>query len=298
MRTERLISNAGTELHYGITVYVDSYEEAMNIPKQQLDDWIYNEKLLVIKGIRGMNKVQFWEFSNKFGGGGWAESDYDVGKEQCMPIGDDSGRVYAHYSNYGKTAGAIGDADMSWHVDIPLWPSHKAPLRSFYAISIPDNKYGITRFADRAWGYDNMSPEEKAEAGNWQLLYQSWYEPGTHLTLLPVVAESPYDGQKYLQYTSFGNSSKKYSHHWHGFKVHGWILGAQRNGIPYNADYVSFLHEKTIQEQNIFDLVWDEETFAIWNNVHMIHSRTALHSKLHDKTREFYRMNIFNSWQK
>jgi alpha-ketoglutarate-dependent taurine dioxygenase len=298
MRIERLTSNAGTPLHYGVTVHVDSYEEAMSIPKQQLDEWVYKDKLLVIKGMKGINKVQFWDFSNRFGAGGWSESDYDVGKEDRMPIGDGSGRVYAHYSNYGKTASAIGDADMSWHVDIPLWPSHRAPLRSFYSISIPDNRYGITRFADRAWGYRNMTPQEQADAEKWQLLYQSWYEPGRHLTLLPVVAESPFDGEKYLQFTSFSNSSKKYSHYWHGFKIHGWIIGAHRDGVPYNADYVSFLHEKTIQDENIYDLVWDEETFAIWNNVHMIHSRTALNSKQQTKTREFYRMNIFNTWQK
>ncbi len=298
MHTERLISNAGTPLHYGITVYVDSYEEAMSIPKEQLDEWVYKDKLLVVKGMKGLTKPQFWDFSNRFGAGGWAEPDYNVGKEDRMPLGDGTDRVYAHYSNYGKTAAAIGDADMSWHVDIPLWPSHKAPLRSFYAISIPDNRFGITRFADRAWGYRNMSPEEQAEAEHWKLLYQSWYEPGTHLTLLPVVAESPYDGEKYLQFTSFSNSGKKYSHYWHGFKIHGWIIGAHRDDVPYNADYVSYLHEKTIQDENIFDLVWEEETFAIWNNVHMIHSRTALNSSQQTKTREFYRMNIFNTWQK
>jgi hypothetical protein len=90
---------------------------------------------------------------------------------------------------------------MSWHVDIPLWPSHQAPLRSFYAVSIPDNRYGITSFADRAWGYRNMTAEEQQEAEHWKLLYQSWYEPGTHLTYLPAVAVSPYNGEKYLQFT-------------------------------------------------------------------------------------------------
>lgn len=298
MRTERLISKAGTPLHYGITVYVDSYEEAMAIPKQQLDDWVYKDKLLVIKGMKGLNNVQFWNFSTRFGQGGWSREDYDIGKEKCFPIDDDSGRVYAHYSNVGTTAKAIGDADMSWHVDIPLWPSHQAPLRSFYAISIPDNRYGITSFADRAWGYRNMTAEEQEEAEHWKLLYQSWYEPGTHLTYLPVVAVSPYNGEKYLQFTSFSNSGKKYSHHWHGWTIHGWIFGAKRDEVPHTADYVSFLHEKTIQDENIYDLVWNEQDFAIWNNVHMIHSRTPLHSELHTKTREFYRMNIFNSWQK
>lgn len=297
MHTEKLIAKSGKPCEYGIRVYVDSYEDAMSIPKEQLDQWVYENKLLVIKGMRGVSKLQFWEFSNRFGAGAWYKTDYNVGKEQCMPI-DDSGKVYAHYSNSGQTAKAIGDADMSWHVDIPLWPSHQAPLRSFYALSIPDNRYGITSFADRAWGYRNMTSEEQSEAEHWSLLYQSWYEPGTHLTYLPVVGISPYDGHRYLQFTSFSNSEKKYSHHWHNFKVHGWIFGARKKDAPHNADYVSFLHEKTIQPDNIFDLVWEEEDFAIWNNVHMIHSRTALHSKLHSKPREFLRMNMFNSWQK
>lgn len=298
MNTNRLSAKSGKPLHYGIEVTVDSYEEAMAISKEQLDSWIYDYKLLIIRGMSGVDKIKFWEFSDKFGGGGWTKEDYYIGREECMPIDQESGRVYAHYSNYGSTAKAIGDVEMSWHVDIPLWPTHKAPLRSFYAISIPDNNYGITTFADRAWGYNQLTKEEKAEAEHWELLYQSWYEPGTNLTRLPVVDTSPYDGTKYLQFTSFSNSTKKWSHHWYGWNIRGWIIGAIRDGIPYNSDYCSFLHEKTIRDDNIFELRWNEGDFAIWNNVHMIHGRTALHSEIQSKTREFYRMNIFNTWQK
>ena len=186
---------------------------------------------------------------------------------------------------------------MSWHVDIPLWPTHQAPLRSFYAVSIPDNNFGITSFADRAWGYSNMPTEQQNEAQRWELLYQSWYQPGTHLTYLPVVGVSPYDGTQYLQYTSFSNSAEKYSHRWHGWKVHGWILGAKRDGEPKTADYVTTLHDYTLHDCNIFDLKWEEQDFAIWNNTHMIHSRSTLSSELHTKPRTFYRMNMFNTWQ-
>lgn len=295
--TKRLTSRAGTPLHFGVQVNVSGYDEAMAIPKEQLDDWVYNDKLLIIKGMPQLTKPQFWELSTRFGGGAWARRDYIVGWEECTSVGDGTDRVYAHYSNSGSTARAIGDVEMSWHVDIPLWPTHKAPLRSFHAVSIPDNNYGITSFADRAWGYATMTESEQQEAAQWELLYQSWYRPGTSLTWLPVVAESPHDSAKYLQFTSFNNSFKKYSHNWHGWKIHGWVLGARQNGVPHNADYVSFLHEKTIQPANVFDLRWDENDFAIWNNVHMIHSRSALRSNLHTKPREFYRMNIFNKWQ-
>lgn len=300
MNIKYLTSISGKPLHYGVEVIVENYNEAMAISKQQLDNWIYNRKLLVIRGMQNLSRVQFWEFSNKFGGGAWSKDDYKIGREECMNIDSSTDRVYAHYSNYGTTAKAIGDVEMSWHVDIPLWPSHKAPLRSFYALSIPDNNYGITTFADRAWGYDQMSTSEKQEAEKWQLLYQSWYEPGTNLTKLPVIDISPYDGKtKYLQFTSFSNSAKKYSHYWHGWpKMRGWIIGAFREDVPYNSDYCSFLHEKTIQNDNIFHLRWNEGDFAIWNNVHMIHGRTALNSEKFTKTREFYRMNIFNLWQK
>jgi hypothetical protein len=143
-----------------------------------------------------------------------------------------------------------------------------------------------------------MSEEEKIEASKWELLYQSWYEPGTSLTWLPVVAESPYDREKYLQFTSFSNSKLEYSHHHHGWKIHGWVFGARRQGIPYNADYCSFLHQKTIVDDNIYENVWNEEDFVIYTNVHMIHDRTNLRSELHHKPREFYRLNVFNSWQK
>lgn len=299
MNIKRLTSRSGQPLHYGVEVTVDGLEEAMSLSSDQLNHWIYHDKLLVIKGLGLIDRVQFWDFSNKFGNGGWNRADYRVGREECMSIGDNTDRVYAHYSNYGTTSKAIGNVEMSWHVDIPLWPTHQAPLRSFYATSIPDNRYGITTFADRAWGYEQMTPEEQAEAEHWELLYQSWYEPGTHLTRLPVVATSPYDNTtRYLQFTSFSNSLAKYSHHWHGWKIHGWVIGAFRDGVPYNSDYCSFLHEKTIQDDNIFDLVWNEGDFAIWNNVHMIHGRTSLRSELQSKTREFYRMNIFNLWQK
>lgn len=299
MRTEKLISKAGTPLPWGIKVYVDSYEEAVALGKEELTRLVYDNRFLIIKGMKGVSKVQFWELCNMFGGGCWTKTDYEVGKEENFPIDDgETDRVFAFYSNHGKTAKAIGDAEMSWHVDIPLWPSHKAPLRAFYATSIPDNKYGITRFADRAYGFKNMTDAEREEARHWQLLYQSWYEPGTSLTYLPVVDKSPYDGEEYLQFTSFSNSGKPFSHYAHGWKVHGWVFGAKRDEVPYNADYCSFLHQKTIVDENIFENVWNEEDFVIYTNVHMIHDRTPLKSEIQTKPREFYRLNVFNFWQK
>lgn len=299
MRTERLISKSGKQLPWGLIVYLDSYEDAVALGGDKLTQLVYEHKLLMIRGMKNVTKPQFWDFCNMFGNGCWNKTDYEVGREENFPIDEDvnSGRVFAWYTNYGKTSKAIGDAEMSWHVDIPLWPTHSQPLRAFYATSIPDNRYGITRFADRAQGYQNMTAEEKADADNWQLLYQSWYEPGTSLTWLPAVGTSPINGEKYLQFTSFSNSSKKHSHHWHGWKVHGWIFGAQHRGVPTNADYVSFLHEKTIVDDNIYEHSWNEEDFVIWTNVNMIHDRTALNSSKQTKPREFYRLNIFNTWQ-
>jgi hypothetical protein len=281
-------------------MYVDSYEELVSMGREELTRLVYANKFFAVRGMSGMTKQQFWDLCNMFGGGCWTKEDYLVGKEQNFPIDDDGStdRVFAFYTNHGNTAKAIGDAEMSWHVDIPLWPSHKAPLRAFYATSIPDNRYGITRFADRAHGWLAMTPEEQEEALKWDLLYQSWYEPGTNLTWLPVVDTSPVDGKPYLQFTSFSNSGKKHSHYAHGWKVHGWVFGARREGVPMNADYVSFLHEKTIVDDNIFENVWDEEDFVIYTNVHMIHDRTPLKSEIQTKPREFYRLNVFNSWQK
>ena len=301
MHTERFKSRSGEELPWGLLLYVDSYEELVAMGKEALTKFVYDNKFFVVRGMKNMTKPQFWDLCNMFGGGCWNKQDYLVGREENFPIDDDdpdSGRVFAWYTNHGTTSKAIGDAEMSWHADIPLWDSHKAPLRAFYATSIPDSRYGITSFADRAGGYKNMTLEEQAEAEHWRLLYQSWYEPGTSLTYLPAVDVSPATGEKYLQFTSFSNSGKKYSHHWHGWKIHGWIFGAERDGVPHNADYVSFLHEKTITDNNVYDHSWNEEDFVIWSNVHMIHSRSNLRSDMQTKPREFYRLNMFNTWQK
>lgn len=298
MHTERLLARSGKELPWGIKITVDSYEDAVALGREQLTKLVYDNRFLIIKGMRGMSKVQFWELCDMFGGGCWTKQDYLVGREENFPIDDTTDRVFAWYTNHGQTSKAIGNAEMSWHVDIPLWDSHKAPLRAFYATSIPDNRYGITRFSDRAYGYKNMTEEEREEAERWQLLYQSWYEPGTSITWLPVIAESPYDGEKYLQFTSFSNSKEQYSHHYHGWKVHGWVFGAKRDDVPHNADYCSFLHKKTIVDDNIYENVWNEEDFVIYTNVHMIHDRTNLRSDLQTKPREFFRLNVFNSWQK
>lgn len=299
MHTEKMISKSGKELPWGIKVNTDSYEEIIALGKEVLTRLVYDNRFLVIKGMKGVTKSQFWELCNMFGGGCWAKKDYAVGHEENFPIDNgETDRVFAFYTNYGQTSKAIGDVEMSWHVDIPLWPTHQAPLRAFYATSIPNNKYGITSFADRAQGYKNMSDIEREEANHWQLLYQSWYNPGTHLTYLPVVAESPYDGEKYLQFTSFSNSRSPFSHSSYGWKIHGWVIGAKRDDIPFNADYVSYLHEKTIVDDNIYEHSWNEEDFVIWSNVHMIHNRSALRSDIQPKPREFYRLNIFNTWQK
>lgn len=299
MHTERLISKSGKTLPWGIKVHVDGLKEAKSLGKEAITKLVYDHRFLVIKGMKAVDKSEFWNFCDMFAGGCWRKEDYKVGREENFSIDNgETDRVFAFYTNYGQTSKAIGDVEMSWHVDIPLWDSHKAPLRAFYATSIPDNRYGITRFADRAYGYANMTDEERDDVKKWELLYQSWYAPGTSLTWVPAVAVSPYDNTPYLQFTSFSNSAKKHSHHWHGWKIHGWIIGAKKDGVPHNSDYVSFLHEKTIVDDNIFEHRWDEEDFVIWSNVHMIHDRTALKSENQTKPREFYRLNIFNSWQK
>ncbi len=298
MHTERLISKSGRQLPWGIVLTVDDYMEALALGGEALTKLTYDNRFLVIKGMKDVSKTQFWELCNMFGGGCWTKEDYVVGQEENFRIDDTTDRVFAFYTNYGSTSKAIGDVEMSWHVDIPLWDSHKAPLRAFYATSIPDNRYGITRFCDRAYGYNNMTPAEQEEAKHWKLLYQSWYKPGTSLTWVPVVGNSPYDGTPYLQFTSFSNSGKKYSHYSYGWNIHGWIIGAERDGVPHNADYCSYLHEKTIVDDNMYEHSWNEEDFVIWSNVHMIHDRTALNSKQQTKPREFYRLNMFNSWQK
>ena len=85
MRTERLISNSGHELPWGIIVHLDSYEDAMALGGTELTRLTYEHKLLVIKGMKGVTKPQFWDLCNTFGQGCWTKQDYIVGREQTFP---------------------------------------------------------------------------------------------------------------------------------------------------------------------------------------------------------------------
>jgi alpha-ketoglutarate-dependent taurine dioxygenase len=295
---EPLLNNERNPCSFGTKITSD-YKTIINLGRKPLTDLLYRYKFVLIKGLGNLNAEQFWDLANLFGNGGWDYNDYSIGQEPCVYANEKLKKAYAPYDNIGKTGKALGDGEMSWHIDIPLWPSHQMPMRSFYAVSIPDNKHGVTRFADRAYAVPKLTAEQRKELEKWRLLYQSWYFPGTSLTYIPVIQKNPVTNEEYLSFTSFSNSLKEYSHEYYKWKVHGWIFGAERDGVPQNADIVSWLHKLTIIPENIYDHHWEEQDFLIYTNVHMIHARTPLRSDLHkDKLRSFYRMNVFNSWQR
>ena len=293
---ENIISNAGAECGFGVKIVTD-YNTIMSMGKEKLTDILYSKKFVLVRGLGQLSAEQFWDLANMFGNGPWNYADYTVGEEHCVYINEGKQKALAPYDNIGKTAKALGDGEMSWHIDIPLWSSHSMPMRSFYALSIPDNKFGVTRFADRAYAVPKLSAEHREELEKWRLLYQSWYQPGTSLTYIPVIQKHPYTGDEYLSFTSFSNSLKEYSHEYYGWKVHGWVFGAERDGVPHNADIVSWLHKLTLVPENIYNHHWEEQDFLIYSNINMIHARTPLRSELHNKPRSFHRLNVFNSWQ-
>lgn len=296
-KEERLVTNAGSICKWGIKIHSD-YDTIFSMGRRKLTDLMYKHKFILIRGMGQMDQEKFWDLANLFGGGAWNYDDYTVGQEPCTYANEKLKKAYAPYDNVGVTGKALGDGEMSWHIDIPLWPSHQLPMRSFYAVSIPDNQHGITKFADRAYAIDKLSIEQREEFKKWQLLYQSWYFPGTSLTYIPILQKHPITNEEYLSFTSFSNSLKEYSHEYYKWKMHGWIMGAMRDNIPYNSDIVSQLHQLTIVPENIYDHKWEEQDFLIYSNVHMIHARTPLRSDLHKKLRSFYRMNVYNEWQK
>lgn len=296
LKEEKLIATNGSVLPWGIKI-TSNYDTIFNLGREKLTQLMYKHKFILIRGMGVMNAEKFWDLANLFGSGAWAFKDYEVGQEPCAYANESLQKAYAPYDNVGQTGKALGDGEMSWHVDIPLWPKYQLPMRSFYAVSIPDNNYGVTRFADRSYAIPRLTPEKRKELEQWSLLYQSWYFPGTSLTYIPVIQSHPVTKEEYLSFTSFNNSLKEHSHEYHGWKVHGWIMGSKRNDVPHNADIVSDLHKMTIVPENIYDHHWEEQDFLIYSNIHMIHARTPLRSDLHKKLRSFYRMNVYNAWQ-
>lgn len=284
-------------LHFGVAFRL-TFDEAMALPREEIIDLLYKKRFILIRGMKDLTQRQFWDLCSRFGDRAWSYDDYMVSGENRTYIDDTKTRAITIYDNlyYNK---ALGDDEMSWHVDVPLWKTHDHPIRCFYAISIPDNRYGITRFADRAWLNLHGAPEELEELSHWELLYHSWYKPYSNLVYLPVITKHPHLNESFMEFTSFNNSLKEYSHDYYKWKVHGWIIGAKRDGVPHNADIVSWLHQKTLVPENIYDHHWEEQDFIIYSNLNMIHARTKLNSHLNpSKPRSFYRMNVFNYWQK
>jgi len=291
-----LKAESGVDLAFG-AAFVMSFDEAMSIPREEWIDVLYERKFILIRGMRNLTQDQFWRFCSRFGDRAWNYEDYEVSGENRIYIDDNKTKAITIYDNiYYKKA--LGDGEMSWHVDVPLWRTHDHPIRCFYATSIPDNKHGITRFADRAWIPAHISAQEREELSHWQVLYHSWYKPYTSLTYLPAVAKHQHTKQEYINFTSFNNSLEEYSHDFYGWKVHGWIIGAKRDGVPYNADIISRFHKQTLVPDNIYNHAWIEQDFIIYSNLNMIHARTSLKSHLNPtKPRSFFRMNVFNYWQ-
>lgn len=261
------------------------------------DEWrdtLYQSRVLVLKGLKGLTKDQLWDIHAVFGTP-WTDEEYKYSFE--VPSFDTPGKFVTTYSNV-NTKVRIGDKPLPWHHDIPWQRPIRYPIRSLY----PTRLEGVnttTNFCNGDIIWTRLPKEEWDELARADVRLQYWYDaskkvenPATRV--VPLIEQHPHTKRWSVLLNSFGPQSKAlpFSTSYTG----AWIVDCWSKSKRLGLQYLNRLHELACTPDNIYEHEWelgDLVLFDNWSGV--MHGRERLTGS--GSVREFWRMNVKHYWQ-
>ena len=258
---------------------------------------MYRAKLLVIKGLEGLNSQQLWELQSVFGEP-WAEKEYHDSNEKTQLTESGDGCVTAYGNLITKS---IGNLSMPWHRDIPWHYEKRYPIRSLYPteLSMGAGKAG-TEFADCDVLLKRLRPHHVEMMRRTTLIIQNWYqvqagniEPDRKA--IPLIDRHPVTGMESVLLNSFRTLPLGSSRH-SVVNRGAWIVGARIDdeAIPYEEahDWLEYLHALVDTNDNLYTHQWELGDLVLFDNFSgVFHRRDAIEAP-EGAERRFWRMNL------
>jgi alpha-ketoglutarate-dependent taurine dioxygenase len=257
-----------------------SYNEAMSFTDNELQNLLYEHKIILIKNWNDVSPTQIVNFSKKFGKI-WTDDLYKRFQENVSC--DDSGTPYSIYNNqlWKRLTG-----ELPWHTDVANEPGcERYPSRLLYCTELPSHYTGLaTEVSNMAFAYKELSESEKDFYSNVYFTHQSWQKVGTNLIDLPAIGVHPHTSEKFLRLNRVGSSL-------------GWITQWYKINSDNTRTYYNIVSLEEIVtrlgEQYKYSHNWEVGDMLIFSNWATMH-RKGLGTIYDDSTgaRSFIRLTI------
>lgn len=128
----------------------------------------------------------------------WTTDD-DMAMERKYQLDD-----YKEIVKISNTDGVLGKIELLWHADGSHHPTREYPIRCLYGTKIPDNT-AKTEFADMCMAYDNLTPEQKTEYEQIEVMHRPRYLVGWEdkLRFKPLIRTHPITGSKSISVDNY-----------------------------------------------------------------------------------------------
>ncbi len=223
----------------------------------------------------------------------WNEEDHLIAKE---PLG---GEVVQWTSKNKFIRMSI-----PWHADNSASKEYKYPLRSFYAVSIPDSEDSKLFFLDTTAAFEMMSKDRQQylrdcsiivgdnptfkQSGKWTF-EDPWVEPFTKI--------HPITGRENINYGCIALASDVF-----GLSPDEGYSGTESynkailhpDGSKWSDKEISKLFEEMINKVGVYEHKWKEKQFLVMNNWVGLHYKQT--TKIIDQERLIWRRTIFQQW--
>lgn len=259
-------------------------------------DQMYQNKILVLKGLVGLTSDQLWDIHTVFGTP-WTPEDYKDSFE--LPSCTTPGKYVTTYSNV-NTKKRIGDKSLPWHHDIPWHREKRYPIRSLYPTKLTGGAGAVsTNFCDCDTIWARLPKEQWDELAQADIRLQYWYDaskgvPNPPTKVVPLVERHPHTNKYSLLLNSFGPVQESMPHS--TTYTGAWAVDCWSRSKRLGLQYLEMLHAKVCTDDNIYEHKWEMGDLVLFDNYSgVFHGRDRIDQP--DVEREFWRMNVRHYWQ-
>lgn len=267
MKTENIFNT------WASRVYVDSYEELVNMDNKLLSDLVIDRNLIVIKGISpDLTDEQFYELGQKFGYV-WTREDY---KKSFISNGKDSTIVDQETEtpvSYFKPDNNMFKSEfMAYHADMPHVNELSYPGRALYMVKNTTDGSGDTTWLNLELGWEQLTQQEKDKFTDYKVIFQDMYRPGTRMEILPFLKTNPKTNKVSPNLNCYSHPNNPSM---------AWINRILKNGVALNASEIdSFMFNtyKLLESKTdtLYRHKWQLGDIIVYDNWFNVHKREAV----------------------
>ena len=268
MKHEKIFNSWGEKL------YVESYEEFMDIDQNLLSGLIRQRNLVLIKGLSpNLTDEEFYALGKKFGKV-WVQEDY---RKTFISRGGDStvDRTTKTPVSYFQTNNTMfKDNYMAYHADMAHINDMSYPGRALYMASNSEDGSGDTTWLNLELGWQQLTQEERDRYSDYEVVFQDFYAPGTRMEKLPFTKINPNTGMISPRINCYAYPNEK----------RAWINHIVKGGVELTfvqtdqliTELYALLETK---QDTLYTHTWTNGDIIVYDNWFNVHKKEKVNGK-------------------